>query len=127
MQNPYDQAMDKIRDEMAGKDAGPGIAALGEYLTARLQKEPGIAGMILAKGKTLLGAFLSIKEVARKRQKSGFAYVAPEEAFALTCQYFGIGEDTSTGAGPCPAPQGEAKAQALAQGSELDLDALMGD
>ena len=120
-----DRAMDKLRDEMAGKDAGPGITALGEYLTERLLREPGIAEMILEKGKTLKGAFLSIKDEARKRQKGGFAYVGPEEAFSMTCKYFGIPEEKIARAAEGEGVRAIPQALAHSDYDELDLDALM--
>ena len=116
---PEEMAMDKIRDEMASKGIGPGETALGEYLTERLTREPGIAGKLLEKGKTLAGAFAVIRDAARKKAVQGFAYVGPDEAFAMTCTYFGI----------------PAEAQAIAPAHEptptqtpddgLDLDTLL--
>lgn len=110
----YNGAMDKIRDELAKQAGNPAVAVLGEYLTARLQAAPGIAGKILDKGKSLAGALARIREAARKKQVQGVGVVSDGEAFTLMEQYFGI-------------PDAPAKPQALADPAEdaLDLDALL--
>ena len=137
---PEEMAMDKIRDEMAGKGIGPGETALGEYLTERLTREPGIAGKLLEKGKTLAGAFASIRDAARKKAVQGFAYVGPDEAFAMTCQYFGIPAEKEQSRRDCDAEQDGRQGTKTARASEaqavraipqaladdgLDLDALL--
>ena len=113
----YQEAVDKVRDEMAKAAGDAGIGALGEWLTERLQREPGIAPKILAKDKALAGAFGKIREYARKIAKGGAACVADTKAFEIAGEYFGI-----------PAtPQEAPKPQALAPagGDALDLDALL--
>ena len=114
------QAMDKIRDEMARAADNSGIAVLGEWLTERLTREPGIAGAILQNDKSLAGAFNKIRDYARKIAKGGSACVADTKAFEITSEYFGI---------PARPEEAPPEPQALAPGEPdaLDLDALLGE
>jgi len=107
-----DEAMDRIRDEMA-KDASAGVAALGEWLTKRLRREPGIADRVLDKGKSLAGAFRAVEAFARKNQKNGFCCVSDEKAYELAGEYYGFTADAQAPAEEEPAAAG------------LDLDALL--
>lgn len=112
-----ENAMDRIRDEMAKKADHPGVAILGEYFTSRLQKEPKIAGLILQKDKTLEGAFKAIYDYASKnRGGKNYAFVPPEKGFGIACQYFGIEPDGEGQGGFAPAKP---------DADELDLDALL--
>lgn len=113
--NDYcNKAMDKIRDELAAHPNQPAIAVLGEYITARLQCDPGLAPRILDGKKSLTGALDAIRGEAKKRQHGGVAVVSDAEGFAIVDQYFGI------------TPGAPAKPQALAPArNDLDLDALL--
>ena len=112
-----DKAMDKLRDEMAKNAGDAGISALGEYMTARLQEDAGLAEKILDEKKNLAGAFGAVREYARKNQKGGFCAVSDQKAFEICCDYFGIGAQA-----PAEAPRQETKA---AQAGDIDLDALL--
>ena len=127
------EAMDKLRDEMAAAKDDSSIAVLGEYMTERLLGDEALAGAVLAKGKTLAGAFGAIKEYARKHQKNGFACVDEETAYKVMCEYYGIEASTPHPALCATFPSrgrqtGEASnhPQALARDA-LDLDALLGE
>ena len=116
-----DKAMDLIRDEMAKNHDNPGLSLLGDYLTDRLQKEPGIAGTLLKMKTPLKDGFEAIREHARKIAKGGWACVDDKTGFGIACKRWGIPAD------------GYAQALAHEQpGSEpggvdaLDLDALLG-
>ena len=115
---------------MAKAHDNPGISILGEYLTERLQGEPGIAAAILKHKEPLAFGFAAIKEHARKIAKGGYACVDDKTGFALACKALGIDTTeitSSVGLSPTPSPQGEGltKAQAPAHDA-LDLDALLG-
>ena len=121
-----EKAMDLIRDEMAKAHDNPGLCILGEYLTERLQGEPGIAAAILKQKEPLAYGFAAIKEHARKIAKGGYACVDDKTGFALACKALGIG--TSSGADAPPSPvrgRLENDAQAPAHDA-LDLDTLLG-
>ena len=117
----YENAVDRLRDELAKKHDHPGVAVIGEYLTGRLNADHSLAEKIAADGKTIEGAFEAIRAYARKIQKGGFAYVNPEKALEIACEYYGIHPektDTQTFAHK-PAPAAPAN-------DGLDLDALLG-
>lgn len=114
-----DRAMDLIRDEMAKAHDNPGISILGEYLTERLQGEPGIAAAILKQKEPLAFGFAAIKEHARKIAKGGYACVDDKTGFALACKALGIAE--AKPAAKIEAPKTQAPAP-----DALDLDALLG-
>ena len=109
----FDRAMDKIRDEMAKQHERPEIAALGEYLTERLQADRSLSGRILAEGKNLAGAFEKMRDYARKNQKGGCFFMPPDTAMAMVCEYFGI-----------PAEE-KAQPRQETPDAALDLDALL--
>ena len=130
----YNAAMDKLRDEMAlSKDQA--LGAIGEIMTALLQAAPEWAGAILAKGKTLLGAYAALEEYARKnRGGKNCVYVPPDTAQEVICGYYGIkveGETGGTTGGPTeattsPAPAGHPPLKGRAEEPDpFDLDALL--
>ena len=119
-----ENAIDKIRDEMAKKANHPGVSILGEYFTSRLQKEPEIAGLILQKEKTLEGAFNAIYDFAKKnRGGKNYAFVPPKQGLEIACQYFGLKFDGE--ANPYFAEAKQESAPAKPEEDELDLDALL--
>lgn len=124
-----DRAMDLIRDEMAKAHDNPGISILGEYLTERLQGEPGIAAAILKHKEPLAFGFAAIKEHARKIAKGGYACVDDKTGFALACKALGIDttEITSSGRADDIRPYKEERSETQAPAHDaLDLDALLG-
>lgn len=79
----YVNAIDKIRDEMAGiKDSK--IQLLGEGMTALLQLHPELEKYILEKGKTIKGAL----EAVRKNATGGCS--DPVQTTKSLCGYYGI-------------------------------------
>lgn len=115
-----DEAMDKLRDEMAKESSRPEIRILGEYLTERLMKEPGIAEKIMANGKSLDGAFAHMKAQAQKKAQKGAYVMASEEALKMLCEYYGITAEAKEAEKPQAAPTPKKPA------GSLDLDALLG-
>ena len=76
----YQAAIDKLRDEMAAAKL-PAVGAVGEIMTALLQAAPDWAGAILAKGKTLAGAYAALEKYARdNRNGNNCVFVPPETA-----------------------------------------------
>ena len=121
--NLFDQAMDKIRDEMAKRHDHGAIQMLGEHLTALLQKHPETAAQILQEGKTLSGAYGALEAHAKKRARHGGCVVISDaEGFEIMDGYFGIrlGEEDAK---PDLAVMLHAPAPS---GGDLDWDALLG-
>ena len=118
----YENAVDRLRDELARKHDHPGVQVIGEYLTGRLNADHGLADKICADGKTIEGAFNAIRDYARKIQKNRYACVPDAKGFAIACEYYGIPaekSDAQTSAHK-PAPA------APPSDDGLDLDALLG-
>lgn len=115
----YTEAMDKLRDEMAGSKS-EGVQALGEGMTAWLREHPSAAGAILAKGKNIKGAFAAMEAYARGQKHTGCVVVTPDKAREIALKYYGIGasKDEPREATGQPVPHVAANA--------LDLDALLG-
>ena len=123
MPKTYENAVDRLRDELARKHDHPGVQVIGEYLTGRLNADHGLADKICADGKSVEGAFNAIQAYASKnRNGKSWAYVPPEKALEIACEYYGI-------------PAEKSDAQTLAQkpassappsDDGLDLDALLG-
>lgn len=92
-----DKAIAKITDEMM-KSNNPAIRHIEEHLTALCTNE-GIAGKILAEGKTLKGAYNAMKEEARRMAGgSGEICISDEDGFRIVDEYFGISADKGTSA-----------------------------
>lgn len=134
------QAMDKIRDELAG-NSNPGVQMIGEAMTALLMAAPELSDKILQEGKTLAGAFNAVKDYARKNKTGGFAFVPPAKAAEIVAKYWGIdvaamkravlaaemesmGEEPQAHAAVTVPETVPAAAAGLA--ASLDLDALLG-
>lgn len=122
-------AMDKIRDEMAGS-GDPGVQVIGEAMTRLLQLQSELADKVLEEGKTLKGAFAKVRDWAKANAKGGFCYVPPAKAAEIVAEYWGV-DTTAMMQAVCGA-ETQAHAQAVAEaaaetaGDALDLDALLG-
>ena len=119
-----EEAMDRLRDEIAKAADRPEIALIGEYLTGRLAAAPEIGDKLNAKGKTIDGAFGAVKEWARKNQKNGYCAVTDEKAFEIVCGYYGIEAEAQANAGEGTSSGASAPLEGKADG--LALDALLG-
>lgn len=114
MSDIVNQAMDLIRDELAKNHDNPGLNLLGEYLTARLQGNPEIAGALLKMKTPLKDGFEAIRDHARKIAKGGWACVDDKTGFGIACRKWGIEPSES---------EGGTDAQALAPGNPSDRSA----
>ena len=126
----YQAAIDKLRDEMAAAKL-PAVSAVGEIMTALLQAAPDWAGAILAKGKTLAGAYAALEKYARdNRNGKDCVSVPPETAQMVICRYYGIkmderGETTSSDLAALGHLPLKGKAGAAPEPDPFDLDALL--
>lgn len=123
-----DQAVDKLRDEMAANANNPALAVIGEELTDRLRRNPLLAEKILVEGKTLKGALNKLINYAhdhmirdwsvgrpdRVMTGNSCGVVPPDKAQEIILAYYGL-EDVSSG------PE-----RTAARDDGLDLDALLG-
>jgi hypothetical protein len=112
----YDQAIDKLRDEMAAHPNDGTIQHIGNYLTDYLKTHKGSAEAILQEGKTLQGGLKTMEEFAGKNKIGNMVVIDPETGYGIIMNYFGITgkpEEKPKTAGVC--------------GFAPDLDDLLGD
>lgn len=69
----FEQAVDKIRDELAANAKDGAIEIVGEFLTALLNMHPEYAEKIMAGKKTVRGAMEAMKTEAAKHKNGGWA------------------------------------------------------
>ena len=81
-----DLAIAELANEIKGKDY---LIPFEEYLTGICTTDA-VAEKILKKGKSLQGAFGTMRDIAKKRQVQGCAYIPPEEGFEIIRNYYGI-------------------------------------
>ena len=124
--NLFDQAMDKIRDEMAKRHDHGAIQMLGEHLTALLLQQPEAAAQILQAGKTLAGAYGALEAHAKKQLgHGGCVVISDAEGFKIMDGYFGIG-GFKEAAKPEPAADEAILPMPAPMSGDLDWDALLG-
>ena len=121
------EAMDHVRDEMAKAKDGY-TAYMGELMTAWLRLHPDAE---LDGKKTLAGAFVALKETAKKKAKSGCYAMPPDEIFAGMMEYYGIAADDGDFRACVKTMYGEAPEVRRAPAEKpvslgLDLDELLG-
>jgi len=107
------QAIDKLRDEMAHKSDNQPLQVIGEYMTTYLMTHAKAAAAIEAEGKTLEGALKAAKEAARGKASGGVAMVPETEVYANVLKYYGLAGEKQKTADVC--------------GFGLDLDDLLGE
>ena len=103
MDERYNAAMDKVRDEMAERGEGP--AGVGEIVTDLLPQMPALAEAVLKEGKTLSDCYKTLEKYAREHKRGSCYYMPPGEAMRLICEYYGVeagAVTVPTGDGPHP-------------------------
>ena len=88
-----EQAMDKLRDEIAHKSDNGYVQAVGEYMTAYLLKHPAAASAIMTEGKTIEGSLKEAKKSAKKKAQNGVAVVPDTDVYAEVLKYYGLKGD----------------------------------
>ena len=88
MDERYNAAMDKVRDEMAEK--GEGTAGVGEIVTDLLPQMPTMVEAVLKEGKTLSDCYKTLEKYAREHKRGSCYYMPPGEAMRLICEYYGV-------------------------------------
>ena len=120
----YDRAMDRIRDEMAKEAKRPEIGSVGEVMTELLLARPDAADAILAKGKTLAGAYEALEKYAREHKGSrSCVYLGPELAGRILREYYGIPDEAPEGGAARPSAAEPPKPEK--RDAAFDLDSLM--
>lgn len=88
-----EQAVEKLRAEMAEKQDDSYIQLVGGYMISDLDANPEHAHFILADGKTIAGSLKEMERIASgKCNGKNFAVLTPNEGFSAVMGYFGIVE-----------------------------------
>ena len=88
MDERFNAAMDKVRDEMAERGEGP--AGVGEIVTDLLPQMPALVEAVLKEGKTLSDCYKTLEKYAREHKRGCCYYMPPGEAMRLICEYYGV-------------------------------------
>lgn len=86
--NKIDLAIKKLTEECQGNDY---LVPFEECMTSICTTEA-VAEKILQEDKTLTGAYETMRDIAKGRQKNGCAYIPPDEGLSILKKYFGIRE-----------------------------------
>ena len=127
----FEQAIDKLRDEMAAnaKDAAMGI--VGEFMTALLDAKPEYAEKIMAEKKTIKGAMEAMKAKAEKNKHGSWASMDFFSGIKCVLKYYGLPDMQNCqimammNAAAQPEPQPEIKPEPAPRADSFDLDALL--
>ena len=88
----FDQAIDKIRDEMAANAKDGAISITGEFLTMLLQAQPEHADKIMADKKTIKGAMAAMRDEAAKHKNGNYACIDYFTGIRCVLAYYGLPE-----------------------------------
>ena len=94
-------AIDKLRDEMAQHANDPYVQYVGGYLTNHILKHPADALKILQKEKTIKGSLDAAKAAAKSKAVNGCAVMADDEVMKTVFTYFGLGAEKPKTADVC--------------------------
>lgn len=128
----FDQAIDKIRDEMAANAKDGAISITGEFLTMLLQAQPEYADKIMADKKTIKGAMAVMRDEAAKHKSGNYACIDYFTGIRCVLAYYGLPEmqncqimALSTAAIIPAAP--EVTQPTVKADDDLDIDALLAE
>ena len=85
-----EKALKKLTDELKKEKSFHDLSVLVEYLKERMKEDPSVAEAVLQEGKTLGGVYTAMKEVARKKAKSGSYCMAATESLKIVDEYYGL-------------------------------------
>ena len=123
-----DQAIEKIKAEMAANGNNSYIQAVGSMLMQHLTDSPVSAERILTEGKTVTGSLVEMQKEARKKQVGNCAVLTDQEGFEIVLQYFGI--ELVAGVPPIPVSRTVAvtvKENKLNTSFDVSLDDLLSE
>lgn len=86
-----EQAIGKLRAEMAEKPNESYIQLIGNYLIADVEANPDHAAVIMNEDKTISGSLEAMQRFAsNKRRGKSYVVLTPEEGFSIVMGYFSI-------------------------------------
>lgn len=132
----FEQATDKLRDEMAANTKDGAIEVIGEFLTVLIRTDPECAEKIMAEKKTIKGAMEAMKAEAAKHKNGSWACLDFCSGIRVVLKYFGLPEmqdcqilammNQAAGAIGAPEAKPEQRPDPTANADKsFDLDALL--
>lgn len=128
----FNEAIDKIRDEMAAHAKDKAIEIVGEFLSTLLGMHPEYAEQILEGKKTIKGAMEAMRTEAAKHKNGSWACMDFISGIRCVLKYFNLPDmqDCQIMAvmnTAAAAPQPEVKPEPAKKPDELDIDALLAE
>jgi hypothetical protein len=84
------EAISKIKAEMAQKNDDSYVQVVGEFLLGYLKDHPGTAERFLDPDKSIEKSLDEMRKAAEKKKKGNCAVLPDAEGFAIVLNYFGI-------------------------------------
>jgi len=97
-----DQAIEKIRDEMAKAPNNTYVQVVGDFLLRHVTAHPDDAAKVLAEGKTIAKSLDGMSKEASKQKSGNVAVLTDAQGFGIVLKYFGIKGKASARATPAP-------------------------
>jgi hypothetical protein len=85
-----DDAVSKLKNEMAQNANDTYVKVIGEFLLKHLELNPGSAEKVMNDGKTIKASLNEMQKEARKKQVNNCAVFSDQEGFEIVLKYFGI-------------------------------------
>lgn len=84
-----EKAIEKLQKEMKTSKE-PYVQLIGQYLIDHVRENQADAVHVLDEKKSIAGSLEHMKNMAKKKQKNGYAIFTPDEGFAIILEYYGI-------------------------------------
>lgn len=97
-------ALDKIKNEIAESKNNPYVQAVGNFLLNHLDQHPEDAEKVLVKEKTIGKSLDTMRTAASKKKVGNVAVLTEQEGFEVVLGYFGIKKGVTTNVLKEPAP-----------------------
>lgn len=102
----FEEAVEKLENEMTKNESHPYIQLIGKYLLAHLEEKPEHAELILSEDKTIAKSLDAMRRYAETKRHGNMAVLTDEEGYAVVQHYFGCWEgepiDLPPELAPCP-------------------------
>lgn len=97
-----EQALTKLRNEMANNKANTYVQVIGEFLLQYVADNPNSAEKILGEKKTIVDSLNAMHKEAEKKKQNNVAVLTDEEGMTIVLRYFGITGKVNKSAAPGP-------------------------
>lgn len=85
-----EDAIAKIKSEMAENKNSAYVKVIGDFLLQHLEMHPVVSEKILTEGKTIKGSIGEMRKAAERNKVDNCAVLTDAEGFAVVLKYFGV-------------------------------------